>query len=362
MQITPSNNDMQEHDVPGSFYTTTCRAARWKLGVFLGFAVLSVATSLSPSRIAFYDREPTTSDLKLYWSVVHRVANDEPYYRVSYEEMTILGHPTISVFNWRSPLPMWLLAKLPNPEYGRWILSLLGVCLLLFGTLISCREGSLREGFLCGVFLSGTAILCLVGYLSVSPILWSSVLVGLSLCAYGLDHVRLAVCLGIAAIIFRELAMPYCLLMVAIAIWRRQWSELSWWALGLAGFTIFYLVHASHVVEFAGTAKIVDTTRWTQFLGLPAVVGYSQNGFLLLLPQWVTAVYLAFALLGLSEWRSLFGRRVAGTTLLFLMTFAIIGRDVNQYWGTLVTPLLCFGVARAPASLLELMQAASSRE
>ena len=39
--------------------------------------------------------------------------------------------------------------------------------------------------------------------------------------------------------------------------------------------------------------------------------------------------------------------------------FAVIGQSFNQYWGSLIAPLLCFGVARFPASLRDLWQVAS---
>ena len=359
MHITETNPPRELRVATSRYATMSSRASRWTLCIFTAFALLSVATSLSRYRISFKDRVQNASDLELYWAEVHRVANGESYYQAASEELTARGHPTINLFNWRTPLPMWLLAKLPDPEYGRWILASLGVCLLVFGVLASYREGSLHQGLWSGIFLSGMTILCLMGNLYVSPILWASVLLGLSLCAYCFDRVGLAVFLGTAAIIFRELAMPYCLLMVAIAVWRRQRSELFLWSLGLAGFAIYYFVHAWHVARFAGTDQIASTNRWTQFNGLPAVIGSAQNGFLLLFPQWVTAVYLACALLGLGGWHSLFGLRVAGTAILFLTTFAIIGRDVNQYWGTLVTSVLCLGAARAPASFCELMRAAA---
>jgi len=44
---------------------------------------------------------------------------------------------------------------------------------------------------------------------------------------------------------------------------------------------------------------------------------------------------------------------------LYVVAFAVVGQQVNQYWGELIAPLLCFGVARFPASLRDLCQAAS---
>ena len=48
------------------------------------------------------------------------------------------------------------------------------------------------------------------------PSLWAGVLIGLSICAYGIDRPRTGVALGLAAVFIRELAMPYCLVAAAM--------------------------------------------------------------------------------------------------------------------------------------------------
>jgi hypothetical protein len=78
------------------------------------------------------------------------------------------------------------------------------------------------------------------------------------------------------------------------------------------------------------------------------------------LPQWVTAVYLVAAMVGLAGWSTPLGTRIGLSTCLFLMAFAVVGHSFNQYWGSVVAPLLCFGVARFPASMGELLVAANT--
>ena len=84
------------------------------------------------------------------------------------------------------------------------------------------------------------------------------------------------------------------------------------------------------------------------------------NAYLLLLPQWMTAIYLAAALVGLAGWDTPLGMRVGLSTCLFLMAFAVVGQSFNQYWGALIAPLLCFGVVQFPASLRNLCRAAKN--
>jgi hypothetical protein len=85
------------------------------------------------------------------------------------------------------------------------------------------------------------------------------------------------------------------------------------------------------------------------------------TAYLLLLPQWVTALYFVAALLGLAGWHTPLGERVGLTLCLFAVAFACVGQEFNQYWGSLLAPLFCFGVARFPGSLADLWKAARTR-
>jgi hypothetical protein len=85
------------------------------------------------------------------------------------------------------------------------------------------------------------------------------------------------------------------------------------------------------------------------------------NAYLLLLPQWVTAVYLIAALVGVAGWSTPLGTRVGLATCLFLAAFTVVGQVFNQYWGCLIAPLLCLGAVQFPASLRDLWRAASQK-
>jgi hypothetical protein len=82
------------------------------------------------------------------------------------------------------------------------------------------------------------------------------------------------------------------------------------------------------------------------------------NAYLLLLPPWVTALYFAAAMFGFAGWHTSLGTRIGLTTCLYVMAFAVAGQDFNQYWGSIIAPLLCFGVVRSPASMRDLCRAA----
>jgi hypothetical protein len=202
-------------------------------------------------------------------------------------------------------------------------------------------------------------MLCILGDLFVMPVLWAGVLMALSLTCYGLNRSALGVGLGWTAVFFRELALPYCLLAMAIAWWTGRRRELLLWIAGLALWAVFY---GAHYIRIAGLIQPGDRAHaqgWIQFGGTGLVIAMVQiNAYLLLLPQWVTALYFAAAMCGFAGWRTPFGQRVSLTACLYVAAFGVVGQEFNQYWGALVAPLWCFGAARFPASLRDLCQAA----
>jgi len=111
------------------------------------------------------------------------------------------------------------------------------------------------------------------------------------------------------------------------------------------------------VLALIKPSDLAHSDGWLQFNGAPFVLAIAQmNIFLLLLPQWVTAIYLPLAMLGFASWNSAAGQRAGFTACAFIMLFAFIGHPFNQYWGALVSPLFCLGAARAPSAIHDLLR------
>jgi hypothetical protein len=101
---------------------------------------------------------------------------------------------------------------------------------------------------------------------------------------------------------------------------------------------------------------------WIQFGGLPFVISTMQmQACLVLLPQWVTAIYFVAVLLGLAGWQGPMAERMGLTVSLYVVAFSVVGHDFNQYWGELIVPLACFGAARSVGALGDLLRAAARR-
>jgi hypothetical protein len=334
--------------------------ARMALAIFAGAGVFFVAVTLSPWKSGFATspaRGP--GDVALYRAEIDRIHAGEDYYAVAADELRARGYPTRSVFNWRTPLPMWLVGKLPAVELGKAVLGVAAIGLLLLAFGLMADEAGVRSAMFAVLLLVGALMPITLGDLFVMTELWSGTLMALSAVAYGTRRSRLGIAAGLAALFFRELAAPYCLLCVFLAIKNRQWKEVLAWLGGFAAYAAFYAIHLANVLPLIHATDAAHEHGWVRFGGAGFVISTAQmNAWLLLLPQWVTALYLAAALLGFACWSTPAGQRVGLTVAIYLIAFSIVGQPINQYWGSMIAPLLCLGAARFPVACGEYMIAA----
>ncbi|HTM54550.1 MAG TPA: hypothetical protein VL175_11010 [Pirellulales bacterium] len=342
---------------PDSFETKRWHA-RWLLALFLVVGAFFVAVSLSPLRQGFADapsRGPT--DVELYQAEVERIRAGESYYEAVAHELPERGYPTASVFNWRTPLPVWLVAKMPESSTATVIIGVAALGLVAASFKLLADEGSTRTALLSVLLLSGAILPCLMTDLVVVSELWSGVLIALSACWFGNGNRRAGLLSGIAALFFRELAAPYVVICMALAVYERRFRELAWWFAGLAAYAVFFAFHAHSVSAHAITGQPGLVSSWIKFGAAPFLISAAQmNGYLLLLPQWVAAVFLACAFLGAATWNTHAGRLISLTVVIYAVAFSVAGNDFNQYWGSMIAPLLAIAAARAPAAVRGLVE------
>ena len=112
---------------------------------------------------------------------------------------------------------------------------------------------------------------------------------------------------GIAALFVREHAGLYCVICLALAVHQRNWRQAAAWSAGILAYAIYFGWHAWIVSGLIGADELAQHQGWVQLAGAPFVIAASQmNCLLLLLPQWVTALFLPLAMLGFIGWRTPF--------------------------------------------------------
>ena len=327
--------------------------ARILLALFLLAAVFFVSVTLSPLAQGFADapsRGP--GDLGLYAAEVERMHAGASYHDSAAVELVSRGYPTRSVFNWRTPLPVWLVAQLPDQSVACVLLVALGIVLVLLSFTLLGDEGGAAQGLLGVFFLGGALLPCFLGPPVLLSELWSGILLAISAVCFGLQRRGPAIAAGLAALFFRELAAPYVVVCLVLAVGERRYREIAYWSLGLIAYAVFYYLHVQQVLPRIGPAATAHEGGWIRFGGAGFLIATAQlNAYLLLLPQWVTGIYLAAALLGAATWNTAGGRLIAFTVATYAIAFSIAGNDFNQYWGCQIAPLLCLTAARAPSVL-----------
>ena len=345
---------------PNEFADYSPHMARMILGITAALIVFFVGVTLSPLASGYADAPPRgPSDVDLYRAEIARVHAGENYYEAANLELRARGYPTGSVFNWRTPLPMWLMGVLPDIACGKAILCGLALLALVWSFDLIARERGKRAACFAALLLTGAFLPCLVGELCVMPDVWAGVFILLSLLAVARGNTAGGIAFGVSAIFVRELVLPFAVLNLVYALVRRRWKEAAGWFLGLLAFGVYYAWHAAQVSPLIKPGDIVHQGGWILYGGAGFVLSTVQmNVYLLLSPQWVSAIYFPLALLGFSGWRSPRGERSGLVIALFVLLFAVVGRPINQYWGSLIAPLLCLGAAQAPRALSELWRAA----
>jgi hypothetical protein len=334
--------------------------ARIALALFLGMTLFFVAITFSPLKSGFADAaDRGPGDIQLYRAEVDRVHAGESYYDAAAVELRERGYPRASVFNWRTPLPVWIVGQLSDIGTANAILGGLGYVLVCLSFHLLAQEAGVRQAALGALLLVGAIMPCLLGDLVVMSELWSGVLIALSAVCFGIQRTTAGVVAAVAALFFRELAAPYVLVCLALAAGGRRYRELALWAAGLAAYAAFFGAHVWQVLPRASGADIAQVHGWIRFGGAGFLISTAQmNAFLIVLPQWVSAIYLPAVLAGCATWNTPAGRRIGWTIALYAIAFSAVGNDFNQYWGSMTAPLYCLAACRLPATIRQWWTAA----
>jgi hypothetical protein len=338
-------------------------------------ALLTLSIAISPprdpppaSRSAAAGAPAQYTDRELYREVVQRVARGEDYYAVTTSAQRAHGYPTWPPWAVREPTEAWLLVLLRN-DLVRWgvLLALAAVAVVLVRDAADRTPGpTWRRIAVTLLFGVGLAI---VG-VPTAPYVhenWGAVFIALSLGCWRPASAQsggrwvLSVVFGLIACLFREIALPYLVVMAGFAALERRWRELIGWALALVVLAGALGVHFALAAR-QHVASDGFSPGWVRFGGWPfAVLASRRNIVLAVLPPVLASLVLLASLIGLASARSAWLDRVAATTGVFLVLFMVVGRPDNYYWGMIFAPLLVMGLPYAPAALGDLVRSAVGR-
>lgn len=290
-------------------------------------------------------------DLVSYQRIIERMRGGADYYTAAHEVLVADGYGTRSVFNWRTPAWPVLLAALPE-GWGQGILA----GLALAGMLMTYRM--MREDG--GIVVAAVATLAVAGSLggiaAPSSVVFSEVAAGtlilVSVAAYGNGWRVTGLVAALLALFMRELAAPYVVVCIVLALREKRWGEVRPWALGLIAYAAYFGWHWWMVSQQLGPTDRAYSDGWLQFGGLGFILATAGfNGLWSLAPFWLAAVFLPLGLLGLLAWPK--GTLALATVVVFVVLFAAVGKPFNAYWGALYTPVLMLGLGWVWAAVLD---------
>lgn len=320
----------------------------------------AVQTDNSDAPEAIVPDEARDTDLSLYAVIAERVGAGESYYTAAIEEQRARNYP----------LRPGLAVRLPTLAVvtgwiGDWALLPLAI-ILLGGTLVAWHyhlrdvpgtTGQLRYILLLVVF--GTATGLKPQYLVLHE-LWAGLFIALSLGLHRPGKWGWALLAAAAALSIRELALPFVMLMGALALLRGQRLEAAAWGALAVAFVAALMLHLT-IVAGMTSASDAASPGWLTLIGLG---GWTSKivltSPLYLLPAAIAAPLALLPLIGWAGWRSEFALTGFLLCLGYGIMFMITGRDNNFYWGLIIMPVWFVGLAYTPRALSSLWNSARS--
>jgi hypothetical protein len=333
------------------------RLARGILAAVLAFMGFGLVASFGMERWQIGWRG--SEDLEFYRQVVESIRDGEGYYDALARIFPEAGFASHSVFHWRQPTLATLIAKSPDPEVWRWLLMASSLASVICAVRTFFPEGGRAFTAVATILLMGGAFAWNVyepdSFLATEP--WCEVLFLFSLCAYARGYWILGVAAAGAALALRELALPFCVAMAAIAIRQRNWKEVLTWSAIFVGYSIGFAWHSHEVIARQPIASPAAVEGWLHAPHLQFVLSSSvMNTFLRPLPPFLLAIYLPIALLGLAGWQGVIGLRFFLVAAAYIIAYSLCRG--SGYWGYLYTSVLILGAIRSPLALRDLWNAA----
>jgi hypothetical protein len=335
--------------------------ARLLIALLVALSAYGVSATLAPQSSGAEVVDVTDTDLALYKAVAARVGAGENYYEVVVAEQRARGYPLRPVVTVRLPTLAWIVATLGETG-SRILLHLLALAAILALTVRLRSVAPSKAVWAGATFLAaGSVALLTVPAMTYWHESWSALLIVLSLAARTERRWALSVGLGLAAVLLRELALPYLCLMALLA-WRGGTRvEAAAWG---GAILIFFAALAMHASALSGLVTAADGSSpgWSSGGGWPFVLAMLHRCTLFaFLPMGLVALFVPLALLGWAWVGGSFGLRGALLLPGYSAAFMLFGRPDNFYWAIMIAPLLPLGLAFSPIALRDLGRAAFAR-
>lgn len=305
--------------------------------------------------------DPAGDDVLLYRAMADGVRKGGDYYDVAAPLLRDNNYPLRPFVTFRLPTLTYFLAAVPQPVALALMCLLVGAVILAWTVRLA---PALRTAEICSyasLFIMMNSLTAFSPALIVFHEGWAALLIALSLALYRKDRWWPSLLLALLAVMIRELALPFVLLMGGLALLDRRWREFAAWSAVTALFVIALWFHA-HAVWAVTTTADPASPGWNAGGGWRFVTAAVQNSTMFnYAPGPVTQILVPFALLGWAAWAGPTGTRVFLWLAGFAAAMMLFGRPDNFYWAVMITPLLFVGLLFTPAALRDLIMSIRRR-
>jgi len=350
---------------PSRFAALSRGRARLAWLALLLLALASLTALAVPSLTGDGDAAGHTADrmtdIGLYERVVASMKGGDPYYVAASDAMRAGGYPLHPFVTMRLPALAALEAALPGWASVALLLALATLTAFAWASRIGITLTGLFPRAVMMMLLAASMLAFFQPGLVLFHEVWAGLLVALSLALRRPGRALEAIALGLAAMLIRETAALYALVMLVFA-WRedRRGEALGW---GVA-LLLFGGVLALHAHAVAGVTGPLDpqSPGWAAFNGPGFFIrALLTSTALQTLPVAAGAILVALALVGWASWDDALGLRMFALLIAYGTLIALFARLDNFYWALMIAPVSLVGLVFVPDALADLWHRALDR-
>ena len=339
--------------------TTWARIALGALAALLLATLLAIDTP-GPPPVSNdpANRAQDQGDVVLYETIVDGVRHGGSYYPVVADALRSGDYPLRPFVTFRLPTLAMVQAGLPAVATLAMLYALAAATVLAWYARLATAFTRRPPLIVAMALLAGGMMAFVQSDLAAFHEIWAGLFVALSLALWRPDRWIPSVAFGLAAVLIRETAAFYPVLMAVLA-WRAGGRrEAAGWGLCIAILAIAVALHAYAVAQ---VVRPLDPASpgWSGLLGFGFFVRtMTISTALSLAPQWLAALLVGLALFGWAAWRDALAERMLVLLAGYALVLSIFGRTDTFYWGLLVAPLLLVGLVFAQDGIRDLIVAA----
>ncbi|ODP39390.1 hypothetical protein [Sphingomonas turrisvirgatae] len=323
--------------------------------VVLLLAALAVLAVPQPPAATAGSGIDQTTDLALYEGVASAVRHGEDYYTAAADALRAGGYPLRPFLTFRMPALAAAQGLLPVPAVLALLYALAAATALAWHRRLGEALTGVPARAAALVLLAGSMLAFVQPDLVAFHEIWAGLLVALSLALRRPGRWIEAVAIALIAMLVRETAALFVLVMAGLALAERERREAIGWSVALA---VFALALSAHAVAVHGVTGPLDAISpgWTGLHGFGLFVrAMTLATALQLFPVAAAALLTGLALFGWASWRDPLALRVVATFSAYAAAIGLFARLDTFYWGLMIAPVFLVGLAFAPDGLRDLV-------